>query len=121
MAGTVVITEETYGTVKKIKFAWTADGSGDVSGTDTVNAFCGDILLLATVPGTGTAPTDDYDVVINDEDSVDVLAGAGADRDQTDTEWVQGTSLGMVCNDKLSLVIENAGAGGEGTVYLYIR
>jgi len=122
MAGTLTTTEETFGSVKKIKFEWVADGSGDVSGTDTTAVFSGEIMRLVTVPGTGgTQPDDNYNVVINDADSTDVLMGAGATRDETNTEQVLASSLGIVANDKLSLVIDSAGAANTGTVYVYIR
>jgi hypothetical protein len=123
-AGTVTITEELLGTVKKVKFEWTSgDGAegGTAAGT-TDNAYSGEVLRLVTVPGVApNAPTDDYDVVVNDEDTTDVLMGAGANRDTANTEQVLGSSLGCVANDKLSLAITNAGDAKKGTVYLYIR
>lgn len=123
MAGTVVITEETYSTIKKIKFAWTSGTGGDIGKADgtTTNAYSGKILGLTTVPDGVAAPTDDYDVVINDQDNVDVLMGGGADRDTANTEYVLSASLGAVANDTLTLAITNAGDTKQGTVYLYIR
>jgi len=58
VAGTVTITEEVYGTIKKIKFAWTSgtgDYGGEASGT-TTNAYSGKILGLATDPDATAAP-----------------------------------------------------------------
>lgn len=122
--GTVVITEEIFGPVKKISFAWTA-GTGVDEGLatkTTEKAYSGEIIRLVTVPGSdGDAPTDNYDVVINDEDTTDVLMGAGADRDTANTEQILASFLGCVANDKLSLSITNAGDTKKGTVYLYIR
>lgn len=119
-SGTVTITEETFGTIKKIKFAWTSTAGGAASDT-TVNAYSGKILGLATVPDGVAAPTDNYDVTVTDEDGMDVLMGGGADRDTADTEYVLSTSLGAVANDKLTLNISNAGNAKKGVVYLYIR
>ncbi len=120
MAGTVTITEETTYSVRKIKFAWESD-TGNADGT-TIAAFTGVLVRLATVPsGGGTQPDDNYDVVINDEDGLDVLMGAGANRDETNAEQVLGSSLGAVTSDKLTLAITNAGDAKKGTVYLYIR
>ena len=120
----VTITEETYGNslnaIKKIAFAWTSDGSGDATVT-TTEVYTGEILRLITVPDGTSAPTDDYDVVINDEDGTDVLIGAGANRDTANTEQVIASSLGCVANDKLTLVVSNAGDTKKGTVYLYVR
>ena len=119
MAGTVVTTEQTLGSVKLVKFAWTSSAGGAADAT-TSKVFDGDVALLATDPG-ATAPADNYDVVVNDANGIDVLAGGGADRDTANTEFVQGTSLGMVANSKLTLAVTNAGNAKEGTVYVYIR
>lgn len=126
MAAAVTLTEETLGVVKKITWAWTAHTDGKVA-TATANAattktYNGEIVRLVTVPGTGAdQPDDDYDVMVYDGDGVDVLLGAGANRDETNTEQVAASSLGVVANDKLTLYVEGAGSGLKGTVYLYIR
>ena len=120
MAGTVTITEETIGTVKKIKFAWTSDAAGAADGT-TTKAYTGEAIRLVTVPSGTAAPTDLYDVVVNDEDNTDVLMGAGANRSNTSTQQVLASSLGCVANDRLALAVTNAGNAKSGTVYLYIR
>lgn len=121
MAGTVTITEETHSTIKKVKFAWTSDAAGAADGT-TTKAYTGEIIRLVTVPGTaGVQPTDLYDVVVNDEDTTDVLMGAGANRSNASTQQVLASSLGVVANDKLALSITNAGNAKSGVVYLYIR
>ena len=112
--------EETYGSMKKIKWTWTSDTSGDAAGATTTEAYNGKIQGLTTVPST-TTPTDNYDVEILDEDGVDVLMGGGADRDQTTTEYVLATSLGAVANDKMYLSVSNAGDTKAGAVYLYLR
>ena len=121
--GTVTLTEETFGTVKKITCAWTSvSGTGDAGKAQktTTFAYSGEVIRLCTDPG-ATAPTDDYDVYVYDEDSTDILMGAGKDRDTTNTEQVLGTSLGCVANDKLTFYVENAGNAKVGTIYLYIR
>lgn len=117
----VTITEETYGTVKKVKFEWTSAADGTASGT-TEKSYSGEIIRLVTIPaGGGDAPTDNYDVVINDEDTADVLMGAGANRDTANTEQVLASSLGCVANDKLDIAVSNAGNAKKGTVIVYIR
>jgi len=121
-AGTVTITEETYGTIKKIKFSWTS-GDGAEDGTasgQTTNVYSGKILGLATDPGS-PAPTDDYDITVTDEDGMDVLMGGGADRDTANTEYVLSASLGAVANDKLTINVAAAGTNKKGIAYLYIR
>jgi len=120
--GTVTISEEVFSTVKKITLAWTCSAGGIVSGTSTTNAFSGKVERLVTVPGTGAdAPDDNYNVTVLDEDGTDILMGGGLLRDQVNTEQVLASSLGIVANDKLQLVIGAAGASNKGTVYLYVR
>ncbi len=122
-AGTVTITEETYGTIKKIKFAWTSGTGGDVgtASGQTSNVYSGKILGLATNPD-ATAPDDNYTVTILDEDSMDVLMGAAVgNRDTANTEYILSTSLGAVANDKLTINIASAGSAKIGIAYLYIR
>lgn len=115
----VTITEITYGTVKKIKFAWTSAADGTASGA-TPNVYDGQALMLVTDPDGTDAPTDNYDITITDSDGVDVLAGVGADRDTAVTEYVVA-NLGAVAKSKLTINVANAGAAKKGIAYLYIR
>ena len=123
--GTITVSEETFSYVKKIAFAWTSeDGGGDAGkATKTTDeSYSGEIIRLVTVPGVApNVPSDNYNVLIYDEDGVDVLMGAGATRDETNTEQVLASYLGCVANDKLSLAVNSAGNAKKGTVYLYIR
>jgi len=122
-AGTVVITEETYGTIKKIKFSWiSGDGAEDGTASgQTTHPYSGKILGLATDPGS-PAPSDNYTVTVTDEDSMDVLMGAAVgNRDTANTEYILSTSLGAVANDKLTVNISGAGTNKKGIAYLYIR
>ena len=121
--GTVVITEKIVQNFQKVTFAWTSvDGGGDAGKAQktTVNYYTGELIRLITDPG-ATAPTDDYDVAINDDDGFDVLLGAGANRDTVNTEQVLASSLGCVVSSKLTLSITNAGNAKVGTVHLYIK
>jgi hypothetical protein len=123
MAGTVTITEQTVGTVKKIHFAWVSDASGNVTGTGglTTNYFSGELLRLVTVPnGGGTDPTS-YTATLLDSDGTDALMGGGATRSATVTEQVLGTSLGAIANSQLTLNISGAGNAKGGDLYVYIR
>ena len=122
--GVVVMTEETISTVKKIKFEWTSEGAGDNAGKatkTTAKAYSGEIIRLVTIPDGDTAPTNEYDVVVNDEDGTDVLMGAGANRSNANTEQVLAANLGCVANDQLSLSISGAGESKKGTTILYVR
>ncbi len=115
------VTEKIHEPIKKITFEWTSDAGGDADIT-TSNPYTGTIERLVTVPGTGgDRPADNYDVVIEDEDEVDVLMGEGANRSDTNAEQVNAADLGIVAYSTLKLVVENAGNTNKGTVHLYIR
>lgn len=113
-------------------WSWTSDSSGDVSGTvgTSTAAISGEILRCVTNPGSA-APSANYDIVINDADGIDVLAGQGANRHTTTSEHVKPgvpfkdgttTSTAPVCvNGTLTLVVSNAGDSKNGTVVLYTR
>ena len=117
MAGDVVITEVTHTGPKKITFAW--DGT-TVDGTTTAY-FNGALLLVATVPGTSAAqPDDNYTLKLNNADGVDMLAGQGASRDETNTEFIS-SGMGAFTDEQVVLSIASAGAAAEGVVYVWIR
>ena len=114
----------------KIEIEWTSDTGGD-SGKVTAN-ICeeynvnggrfdrlrGFITRVTTNPGT-TAPTDDYDIVLNDEDGVDVMAGALANRDTANSETVIISDPPYI-DSELTLVITNAGDTKDGKITIYM-
>jgi len=117
----MTFTEITHGTIKKIKAAWTSDSAtGAVSGT-TTNSYDGRILGAITVPDGVAAPTDDYDIAVNDSDGVDVALGALGNRDETNTEYVAEASMAAVAHSKLTVAVTAAGNSKKGTLYLFIR
>jgi hypothetical protein len=125
--GSAVITHQNHRAVKYVQWNWTSDGStGAVSGGAALTSFSisGQVLRVTTDPG-ATAPTDNYDGVINDADGFDVAGGLLANRDTANTESVvpladAGGSLYTV-DGTLELVISNAGNSKIGTVRLYYR
>jgi hypothetical protein len=93
---TVSITDDTAGTTVAL------------AETDVLGYF---LCSMETNPGS-TAPTDDYDIVVNTAGGADLLGGAGANRDQTNTEiaypTIDSTSGQKGCvpvNSALSLVL----------------
>jgi hypothetical protein len=119
----ITCSEETFGSVKKIVWDWTAatDGSGT---SQTTKAYTGQICSVTTIPDAVTAPSANYDVTITDQDSVDVLNGSGANKSATVTEivtWQLGVNLGYVANDKLTFNLTNAGDQKKGKCILMIR
>lgn len=118
----VTTTEITYSSCKKITFAWLSDDAAGTAGATTTAAFDGKLIGVATIPGTGgDQPDDNYDVVLNDADGHDVLLGQGANRDETNTEYLAMTVLGGVAGSKLTLGISGAGNALQGTVIIWIR
>lgn len=121
MAGTVTISEERYGSVKAVRFAWTSSAGGAADGTTTY-AYNGEVLRLVTIPDGVDVPTASYDVVMDDADAADILGGLGADRSDTATEWrVFTEGLGAIANDKITLHVTNAGDTKKGVAVVYIR
>jgi len=128
MAGSVSITYSETRTVKKITLDWTSNASGDAT-VDT-KALSGQILRVCFIPDSGgTQPTDQYDVVLNDADGIDVLEGLGANlSNSTSTDVVPVVTDGNAGNMQpvavdgvLSLAVSNAGNSKGGKVILYIR
>lgn len=124
--GTVTVTEETVGSVKKILFDWLSENGGANAGKaqkTTTYAYNGVLERVVFVPDSGgTAPDNLYDVTVLDEDGYDVLSALGADL--SNAAYVTKThadGLGAVANDKLTLTVDNANNAKGGVVILYLR
>jgi hypothetical protein len=124
MAGTVVTTEVTHGSVKQITFAWTSAAGGQADAT-TTRLYTGRIEAIVFTPGTGpTQPSDAYDVLLLDGNSLDVLAGNGADvSNAAPVVKVPGTATapGAVVGSALTLGITNGGDAKTGSIAVFIR
>ncbi len=120
MAASMTITEVAYEPIQKIKAAWTSSAAGAVSGT-TVNKYTGRLVGAITVPDGTDAPTDNYDIAINDSDSINVALGALANRDTANTEFIAEASMAAVARSVLTIAVTNAGDTKKGTVYLFIE
>ena len=125
--GTCTVTEQTIGTVKRIKWTFVCGASSQadvIPATSTTLSYDGKVLQLQTSPDSTKAPDANYDITVLDSDSIDVLCGSGANRHTSTTEVLvhsSSTPLGVAINTKLSLNIANGGTSGSGQVYLYIR
>lgn len=117
--GTIVFTETTVGTLRKIVATWTSGSSGEDAVGTTANAYAGKVYSLETDPTDG--PTDNYHVTVADSRFTDVLAGAGLNRDTTTTETVLSAALGTVpASSALTFTISGAGVSKNGVVTVYI-
>ena len=135
MAGSAMtFTYEKFGPIKKVIVDWTSDDTtGAVTGT-TANKIIGKLIKAITDPG-ATAPTDNYDIDVTDEEGANVLTPCQstlANRDTTNTEQVYfllldaaGTplaqSLHPVVADKLTIAVSNAGNSKNGQLILFIE
>ena len=119
------------GGISKVLIDWTSDDTtGAVSGT--TRKIVGHLIKGVTDPG-ATAPTDNYDITITDEEGVDVLAACLADltnRDTANSEQqyflVKDTaatplaqSLHPIVCDALTVAVTNAGNSKVGQIVLY--
>lgn len=90
----------------------------------TTTAIKGRVFMVETNPGT-TAPTDNYDLVINDSNGADIMGGALSNRDTANTEFAQplvgalAPPQGMPVDSVLSIVSSGNSVSGA-TVLLRI-
>lgn len=87
MAGSTSVTHYNHGHVRKVVVDFVADAADGSIPNTTIPRFEGRLLELTTNPGS-TAPTDNYDVTLIDEEGADRLQGLGANRDTANTESV---------------------------------
>ena len=121
--GTVTtLTEEYFGGVKSVYWAWTGGTAETALGScTTTNYYNGKVLYFIADPGANVKA--DYDITILDKNDNDVLARAGLNHGATTVVTICTGSLGAVANSQLELVVQNAGSAGTevGEVWLYIR
>ncbi len=111
------------------RFTCVSDAPGSLTLT-TVNPIYGTITRVTTNPADGaTSPTDNWDLVINDEDGFDVLGGGGANRDAATTESFVPTLAGSIADSYslvtiggvLSFVGNGIGAANGFDVIIHVR
>jgi len=104
----------------KVSFAFVTASDGTAGGA-TTQSLTGELIRAVFVPGSGgSQPTNAFDVVVNDSDGYDVLAGQGANISNAAPTTVV-SSLGAVFNSALTLAVTNAGDTKSGTIILYIK
>lgn len=126
--GTVTVTVASLGNGRVVKYtmAWVSDASGNVSANTSALSVVrpGYLQQVKFIPdGGGTAPTDLYDITLNDANAVDVLAGTGANLSGTLAKITRVAApiyLDGTANMALDLVVANAGNAKGGTVVLWV-
>lgn len=125
-AGTVTSEHQNHRVVRKITFAWTTNATG--AAEIQTGLISGNVVRACFIPGSGSSqPTNNYDVIIEDEDGIDVLQGTGANLgniNATDvfpalTNGTNGNSIPPAVDSKLTLLVINAGNAKSGTTILY--
>lgn len=116
----IVITEQTFSSVKKIDFAWTLV-DGVVSGA-TTKTYDGEVLRVNAMACACTG----YALLIEDSDGVDLLAGRGAALTSGGKDF--GTSTGSVSmpisvvSGALTLdITASTGKTDTGETIVYVR
>ena len=110
---------------------WASGTNGVVSvDTDPVRGEIGRVVIVPDAPS-ATRPSNLYDMTIDDEDDVDVLAGQGADLATNASQSVCGgelvnagvtsNSIPFFVNGKLTVEITNAGSEKGGIIRVYYR
>lgn len=116
--------------VRRILIDWTSDDTtGAVSGTS--RKIVGELIKGVTDPG-ATAPTDNYDIAITDEEGADVLGGSTSSLANRSTSATQTVYFGLsdatamigafpvVC-DALTFSVTNAGNSKVGQIIIYYK
>jgi hypothetical protein len=122
MAGSVTLTAHNQlGNIRALRYTCVADAADGSFPATALPKIEGKLLALETNPG-ATAPTDNYDVTLVDDDGLDVLQGAGANRDTANTEMAAvlfaSTSVHPPVDEwqTLTLTIANNAVNSAGIV-----
>lgn len=130
MAASVAVTYRRHGSSRIAVVDWTSASDGSATGEVELD---GQLVKFVTNPG-ATAPTDDYDITLVDEDGIDVAQGLLANRDTSNSEEVYGyeeITLGGTGTDRgilpifhagpVTFTLANAGDSKVGQLKIYMR
>jgi hypothetical protein len=119
-----VLTSESFGEEnrkRKYVVSWTSATGG--AATLSIPDMNGWLIKIVTDPG-ATAPTDDYDITLIDENSVDALQSLGLNRDTANTEstytFVSGAPVPIYLSGTHTFTLANAGDEKVGTCTFYM-
>jgi hypothetical protein len=106
-----------------LSMAWTTDGSGNFTATDTAYNIDGYVLMVETDPDGTAVPSADYDITLKTANGADVMGGALADRSATDAELalpiVSTTKTSVPVVGKLTFDVTGAGNDKKGVLNIY--
>lgn len=125
--GSVTVTTTQYAGLRSANYvryavAWTSSAGGVVSGSP-FTPMKGKLISVKFVPASGgDAPTDLYDVKLNDANGIDLLNGTGTDLSNTLGKYTSYLPpLYLDGTSTLDLVVANGGNAKKGTVYVWIE
>lgn len=119
----VAITQDSIAyPLQKIQWDWLSATGGAVSSAAS-GWYCGKIVKVSLASDAGdTAPTNLYDVTIEDQDGLDVLSGNGADVTSAATVYINDpTKTLWVRSNVLTLKVAAAGDVKGGIVTMLIQ
>jgi hypothetical protein len=117
MAMSVTVDEKVFGKMDVADFTFVSETDGSASGS-TTQRYTGQVRQVLIYAGT-TAPTNLYDVQLQDGAGRDLLFGDGANCPVADVVVVE--NAGIVVNDRLTLAVTNAGDTKDGKVVVFIE
>lgn len=124
-AGACTMDSVAYDNLVYVIWDWTSSAAGAVSGSGcTTGKFSGMIMNVITDPDDTAAPTDNYDIDIEDITDVVITGTYLDDRDTANIERLMpkdanGDNI-FLYKDSLELVIANAGDTKQGRVVLIL-
>lgn len=130
MTGTVTGTKAGGLNGKRYVIDWKCDASGNVSAyldTDlSLSLLTGEIAFIETAPGengdlTTDLPTNLYDITLLDDSEYDWAGGILANRSGTAAEKVIPASTLVVIQQRIKLVVANAGNAKRGRLIIGVR
>lgn len=119
----VTITQDSIAyPLQKIQWDWLSATGGAVSSAAS-GWYCGKIVKVSLASdGAPTAPTDAYDVTIEDQDGLDVLSGNGENVTSAATVYINDpTKTLWVRSNVLTLKVAAAGDEKGGVVTMLIQ
>ena len=130
MTGTVTGTKAGGLSGKRYVIDWKCDASGNVSAyldTDlSLSLLTGEVAFVETAPGedgdlTTDLPTASYEITLLDDSGYDWLGGSLANRSGTVAEKVVPSSTLVVIQQRVKLVVANAGNAKSGRLIIGVR
>ena len=108
--------------LQKIQWDWLSATGGAVSSAAS-GWYCGKIVKVSLASDAApTAPTNGYDVTIEDGDGLDVLSGNGANVTAAATVYINDpTKMLWVRSNVLTLKVASAGDAKGGVVTMLIQ